>query len=135
MVPSQLFVSQLNRKAGHNFFGNVSFWVCTQHKKCMVCLDVPRTKLPEPMSKLWLPINPLERTPRQTEVITYTTLQWVCKVIQMKNARKMSNIQVAESFSTREFQYAQNQEEITETFVENAVYVWNRALCYPEVAH
>ena len=71
-------------------------------------------------------------------VISYTPVQWVCKVMQMKSARettgnKISSIEMATLFKKRGFKPAKGQEDISVTFIDNAVYVWGKALCYPEV--
>ena len=70
--------------------------------------------------------------------ISYTPVLWVCKVMQMKAARettanKVSSIELATLFKNRGFKPARGQEDITSTFIDNAIYVWGKALCYPEV--
>jgi hypothetical protein len=72
--------------------------------------------------------------------ITYTPLQWVCKIVQLKESRennpsigKQSSADIAKLFKKHEFKAALGQEQISETFIENALYIWTRALCYSDV--
>lgn len=72
--------------------------------------------------------------------ITYTPVQWVCKIVQLKETReanpaigKQTSADIAKLFKKHEFKPCAGQEEISETFVENALYIWSRALCYAEV--
>ena len=72
--------------------------------------------------------------------ITYTPVQWVCKIVQLKESResnpsigKQTSADIAKLFKKHEFKAAAGQEMISETFIENALYIWSRALCYTEV--
>ena len=70
--------------------------------------------------------------------ISYTPVQWVCKIIQMKRDReavsgdRLSSADIAKMFKNRNFKPAKGQEDITETFIDNALYIGNRALCFGE---
>ena len=67
--------------------------------------------------------------------IVYTPVQWVCKIVQMRNDRqgKASCDEIAKLFKDHNFKPAKGQEEISGTFVKNACYIWDHALCYSEV--
>ncbi len=83
-------------------------------------------------------LNIRQKAAHKFLAIYYTPVQWVCKISQMKKDReaqglKISNAELAKLFSKHNFKAARGQEEITETFVENALYVWNRGLCHMEV--
>ena len=72
------------------------------------------------------------------QTISYTPIQWVCKVIQMKKEReatgnKVTSADLATIFKKRGFKPARGQEHISSTFIDNALYIHNHALCYPEV--
>ena len=72
------------------------------------------------------------------QTISYTPVQWVCKIVQMKKERetvgnKVSSGDLAAAFKKRNFKPARGQEDISATFIDNALYVWSKALCYPEV--
>ena len=69
------------------------------------------------------------------QAIVYTPVQWVCKIVQMKQDHqgKVSAADIAKLFKKHNFKAAQGQEEITATFVTNACYIWDHALCYSEV--
>ena len=45
----------------------------------------------------------------------------------------LSNVALSKLFKKYAFKPVKGQEEISETFIENAFYIGNRALCYPEV--
>ena len=88
------------------------------------------------------PLGRLARARYYFKINTHTPeirpVQWVCKVMQMKSARettgnKIASIELANLFKSRGFKPARNQEDITVTFIDNAIYVWGKALCYPEV--
>ena len=70
--------------------------------------------------------------------IPYSTVQWILKILNMKWSRekggvKVSNAELAADFDPKVFPYAPGQEVITETFIENCVYIWNHALCHAEI--
>ena len=72
------------------------------------------------------------------QTISYTPVQWVCKIVQMKKERetlgnKVSSGDLAAAFKKRNFKPAKGQEDISTTFIDNAIYVWSKALCYTEV--
>ena len=72
------------------------------------------------------------------QTISYTPIQWVCKVIQMKKEReatsnKVTSADLAAIFKKRGFKPARGQEDISITFIDNALYIWKYAMCYPEV--
>ena len=71
-------------------------------------------------------------------VLPYSTVQWILKILNMKWSReksgvKVSNAELAADFDPKVFPYAPGQEVITETFIENCVYIWNHALCHAEI--
>ena len=83
-------------------------------------------------------INIRQKAAHKYMAINFTPVQWVCKISQMKRDRetqgqKISNSELAKLFGKYNFKPARGQEEVTETYVENALYVWNRALCHTEV--
>ncbi len=49
------------------------------------------------------------------------------------SGERLSNEALAKLFKKYEFKPVKGQEEIRETFIENAFYIGNRALCYSEV--
>ena len=87
----------------------------------------------------------------QFQAIVYTPVQWVCKIMQMKQVcrnnttkrtkktheqdrnGKASASDIAQLFKQHNFKAARGQEEISTTFVTNACYIWDHALCYKEV--
>ena len=60
--------------------------------------------------------------------MTYTPVQWVYKIMQMKTARALPNGKqttdiIYDLFRTRKFVCAAGQDSISNTFIENAVFV------------
>ncbi len=72
------------------------------------------------------------------QCVTYAPVQWVYKIIQMKASRESSHgkqtpAQIAQMFVDRKFVVARGEETISETFVVNALYVWQHALSFASV--
>ena len=71
--------------------------------------------------------------------VAYTPIQWIYKIVQMKRDRefisgnRMSNDDLSKLFDAHKFKTVKGQEEISTTFVENALYIWRSALCYTDV--
>ena len=71
--------------------------------------------------------------------VAYTPIQWIYKIVQMKRDRetlsgnRMSNDDIENMFNSHKFKCVKGQEEITATFVENALYIWRSALCFADV--
>ena len=45
----------------------------------------------------------------------------------------LSPADLASLFKKHDFKAAKGQEEISETFIQNALFIWNRAICHAEV--
>ena len=76
-----------------------------------------------------------QATAHRFVMISYTPVQWVYKINQMQKDRdeKLTPAQLAALFTKHQFKAAQGQEEISVTFVENAIYIGTHGLCYAEV--
>ena len=71
--------------------------------------------------------------------VAYTPIQWIHKIVQIKRDRealsgnRLSNEDIAKLFTSHNFKTVRGQEQISTTFVENALYIWRMALCYSDV--
>jgi hypothetical protein len=66
--------------------------------------------------------------------IVYTPVQWISKIVQKQDRQgKVSAADLAKLFKKPNVKAAKGQEEISATFITNACYIWDHALCYSEV--
>ena len=71
--------------------------------------------------------------------VAYTPVQWVFKLAQMKKDREMltgnrlSSEDLLKLFKNNNFKNVKGQEEVTVTFIDNALQIHRQALCYRDV--
>ena len=91
--------------------------------------------LPGKEQKEFETIQIRQKTAHLHTLISYTPVQWVYNILQMKKDRdgKTTAIELAALFTKHEFKAAKGQEDISVTFVENALYIGTYGLVHPDV--
>ena len=104
-------------------------------KLFMTTILVTFKLLPGKEQKEFETIRIRQKTVHLYTLVAYTPVQWVYKILQMKKDRdgKTTAIELAALFTKHEFKAAKGQEEISVTFVENALYIGTHGIAYPDV--
>ena len=91
--------------------------------------------LPGKEQKEFETIQIRQKTAHLHTLISYTPVQWVYNILQMKKDRdgKTTAMELAALFTKHEFTAAKGQEYISVTCVENALYIGTYGIVYPEV--
>ena len=91
--------------------------------------------LPGKEQKEFETIQIRQKTAHLHTLVAYTPVQWVYNILQMKKDRdgKTTAIELAALFTKHEFKAAKGQEDISVTFVENALYIGTYGIVYPDV--
>ena len=90
-------------------------------------------------SKEFETLNHRQEAAAKFVTVGYTPIQWVYKIVQMKKDRecltgnRLTTEDLEKLFKTNKFKNVIGQEEISGTFIENALYIWKSGLCYQDV--